>query len=99
MRRLIEGELRAAWEDDGRDRAPGGVGDRPRTPDPLLIEFRDRRVEVVAHEVGAEIVAHAAVVARELHVGGRPVRTGYVEAVATDPHRQGNGFGSRVMTE
>lgn len=47
---------------------------------------------------GADPVAHAAVVPRELHVDGRPFRTGYLEGVATEPHRQGIGFGSRVMT-
>ena len=43
------------------------------------------------------IVAHASVVARELHVAGIPMRTGYVEAVATMPHLQGRGFGTAVM--
>ncbi len=43
------------------------------------------------------IVGHAAVVARELQVEGRPLRTGYVEAVATLPDLQGKGVGSRVM--
>jgi aminoglycoside 2'-N-acetyltransferase I len=43
------------------------------------------------------IVAHAAVVEREIQVGGRPLRTGYVEAVATEPGRQGRGLGSLVM--
>ena len=52
----------------------------------------------VVLDIGGEIVAHAAVVERELHVDGRPLRTGYVEAVATTPARQGEGFGSRVMT-
>lgn len=46
-----------------------------------------------------EIVAHASVVERELHVGGRPLRTGYVEAVATHPRLQGSGLGTRVMTD
>ena len=46
-----------------------------------------------------EIAAHASVVERELHVGGRPLRTGYVEAVATAPLRQGEGLGSLVMAE
>jgi aminoglycoside 2'-N-acetyltransferase I len=45
--------------------------------------------------VGAE--AHAAVVARTIEVGGRPVRAGYVEGVATAPARQGHGLGTRVM--
>ena len=42
---------------------------------------------------------HASVVERELHVGDRALRTGYVEAVATAPDRQGQGFGSIVMTD
>ena len=50
-------------------------------------------------ELDGEIVAHAAVVERELHVGGEAFRTGYVEAVATDPARQGVGLGSIVMTD
>jgi aminoglycoside 2'-N-acetyltransferase I len=50
-------------------------------------------------ELDGEIVAHAAVVERELHVDERPVRTGYVEAVATRPNLQARGFGTRVMAE
>jgi aminoglycoside 2'-N-acetyltransferase I len=50
-------------------------------------------------EQGGEIVAHASVVERELHVGGQPLRTGYVEAVATHPRLQGGGLGTRVMTD
>lgn len=50
-------------------------------------------------DVDGEIVAHASVVERELHVDGRPLRTGYVEAVATAPARQGAGHGSILMTE
>ena len=53
----------------------------------------------VVLDIDGQIVCHAAVVARELHVAGRPLRTGYVEAVATAPDRQGKGFGSRVMIE
>ena len=45
------------------------------------------------------IVSHASVVERELHVGGRPLRTGYVEAVGTAVERQGAGFGSLVMAD
>jgi aminoglycoside 2'-N-acetyltransferase I len=48
-------------------------------------------------ELGGSIVAHAAVVERALEVDGRPVRTGYVEAVATDPARQAGGFGTKLM--
>jgi aminoglycoside 2'-N-acetyltransferase I len=45
------------------------------------------------------IVAHASVVERELHTGGHRLATGYVEAVATSPNRQGQGHGSAVMRE
>jgi aminoglycoside 2'-N-acetyltransferase I len=48
-------------------------------------------------DLGGEVVAHAAVVERDLHVDGRPLRTGYVEAVATAPDRQGIGLGSLLM--
>lgn len=44
-----------------------------------------------------EILSHASVVERVLEIGGRPLRTGYVEAVATDPGAQGRGHGSAVM--
>jgi len=50
-------------------------------------------------ELDREIVAHAAVVEREIHVGRHALRTGYVEAVATAPARQGLGLGSIVMTD
>jgi aminoglycoside 2'-N-acetyltransferase I len=50
-------------------------------------------------ELDGEIVAHAAVVERRLYVEGQPLRTGYVEAVATSPERQGLGLGSIVMTD
>ena len=50
-------------------------------------------------EIDGEIVTHASVVEREIHVGGRPLRTGYVEAVATAPEREDEGFGSMVMTD
>jgi aminoglycoside 2'-N-acetyltransferase I len=45
------------------------------------------------------VVAHAAVVPRLLEVGTRQVRAGYVEGVATDPGRQGEGWGTVAMTE
>jgi aminoglycoside 2'-N-acetyltransferase I len=50
-------------------------------------------------DVEGEIAAHASVVERELHVDGRPVRTGYVEAVATAPSLQGTGLGTQVMRD
>jgi aminoglycoside 2'-N-acetyltransferase I len=46
---------------------------------------------------GEMILAHASVVERAVEVGGRLLRTGYVEAVATAPARQGARYGSRVM--
>jgi aminoglycoside 2'-N-acetyltransferase I len=46
---------------------------------------------------GGAVVAHAAVVPRDLHVDGHPVDAGYVEAVATAPARRREGFGTRVM--
>lgn len=52
----------------------------------------------ILHEDGL-IVSHAAVVERTLEFAGTPVRTGYVEAVATLPERQGEGHASRVMAE
>ncbi len=48
-------------------------------------------------DLDGEIVAHASVVERVLWVGAQPIRTGYVEAVATDPDNQGRGFGTLVM--
>jgi aminoglycoside 2'-N-acetyltransferase I len=48
---------------------------------------------------GGALVAHAAVVPRDLRVDGRPVDAGYVEAVATAPARQGEGLGTLAMRE
>jgi aminoglycoside 2'-N-acetyltransferase I len=48
-------------------------------------------------EVDGAVVSHASVVERALHVAERPLRAGYVEAVATDPAHQGKGYGSKVM--
>jgi aminoglycoside 2'-N-acetyltransferase I len=45
------------------------------------------------------VLAHAAVVPRALEVDGRPLRTGYLEAVATDRSRQGEGLGSLVLAD
>src|SRR4029077_4047630 len=43
------------------------------------------------------ILCHASVVPRELHVEERPLRTGYVEAMATRPELQGRGIGTEVL--
>jgi aminoglycoside 2'-N-acetyltransferase I len=48
-------------------------------------------------EADGGIVAHASVVARVIDVGGRALRTGYVEAVAVRPELQRTGLGSEVM--
>jgi aminoglycoside 2'-N-acetyltransferase I len=50
-------------------------------------------------DLNGTIIVHASVVERELHVDGHPLRSGYVEAVATTPDRQGKGFGSHVMAD
>jgi len=53
--------------------------------------------EHFVQDLVGEIVSHAAVVQRSLEIGGRLLRTGYVEAVATAPDEQGKGHGSLVM--
>jgi aminoglycoside 2'-N-acetyltransferase I len=53
----------------------------------------------VVLDIAGEIVAHGSVVERALEIDHRPVRTGYVEAVATAPGRQARGYGTRVMRE
>ena len=53
----------------------------------------------VVLDIEGRIVAHASVVERDIHVAGRSLRTGYVEAVATAADRQREGFGSLVMAE
>jgi aminoglycoside 2'-N-acetyltransferase I len=50
-------------------------------------------------DVDGILVTHASVVEREIQVDGRPLRTAYVEAVATDPERHGAGYGSIVMDD
>ncbi|HEX5147963.1 MAG TPA: GNAT family N-acetyltransferase [Candidatus Limnocylindrales bacterium] len=50
-------------------------------------------------DLDGEIVAHASVVEREIRVGDRPLRTGYVEAVATATDHQSRGYGSVLMTD
>lgn len=78
--------FRAAWEDD---------------PEEFTEEDWEHAVgglHFVLEEGGA-IVAHASVVERQLETGGRRLRTGYVEAVATSPLHQRRGLGSAVMRE
>lgn len=51
----------------------------------------------VIGSAGGRIVAHGSVVQRDIHVGGRPLETGYVESVAVEPAAQGRGHGTAVM--
>ena len=50
----------------------------------------------LAHE-GKELASHAVVTERWLHVGGRRLRTAYVDAVATLPEYQRRGHATAVM--
>jgi aminoglycoside 2'-N-acetyltransferase I len=50
-------------------------------------------------DVDGVVVAHASVVPREIHVDVRPLRAGYVEAVATAAPWQGRGLGTLVMSD
>ena len=47
--------------------------------------------------LGGELVAHGAVVERQLLYDGRSLRTGYVEAVAVDPAHRRRGHAAAVM--
>jgi aminoglycoside 2'-N-acetyltransferase I len=46
---------------------------------------------------GDDILCHAALIERGLVAGDTPLRTGYVEGVATRSRSRGQGHGSRVM--
>ncbi len=50
-------------------------------------------------DLAGDILAHGSVVERELSIRGVPLRTGYVEAIATAPAHQRKGLGTRVMAE
>ena len=51
---------------------------------------------VLVEDRGA-VVSHASVIERRFELDGTPLRTGFVEAVATLPGRQGAGHASEVM--
>lgn len=54
-------------------------------------------VHVLARD-GRQLIGHASAVPRSIRFGDQPWRTvAYVEAVATDPVRQGEGIGRQVM--
>ena len=50
-------------------------------------------------DIAGVTVAHASVVPRELHLGDRPLATGYVEGVAVAEEHRRHGYGHRVMSE
>jgi aminoglycoside 2'-N-acetyltransferase I len=50
----------------------------------------------ILEQAGA-VLAYASVALRELHAGGLPLRTGYVEAVATRPDVQSRGHGTTIV--
>jgi aminoglycoside 2'-N-acetyltransferase I len=53
------------------------------------------------HAIGVEdgrIVAHGAVVERELHAAGRSLRTGYLEGVAVVPELQRRRLGTAIVS-
>ena len=78
--------FRAAWSDD------------PEAFTEEDWEHATGGIHLIVEDEG-EIVAHAAVVERDLETNGHRLRTGYVEAVATDPARQRRGHGTAVMQE
>lgn len=55
-------------------------------------------LHVLAHRDGV-LVGHAAVVARQMLVGDRTLRTGYVEAVAVAPGARRQGVAGALMAE
>jgi aminoglycoside 2'-N-acetyltransferase I len=48
-------------------------------------------------EEGGRIIGHASVVPRPLEVDGRPIRSGYVEAVAVHPAWRGRRIATRML--
>ncbi len=50
-------------------------------------------------EQDGRIVGHASVVERAIHVAGRPMRTGYVEAVAVHPAWRHRGIATELMAQ
>jgi aminoglycoside 2'-N-acetyltransferase I len=74
----------------------------------LHAAFDDLEQEDVDHAMGGvhwlaerdgRLVGHCSVVPRTLEADGRPIRTGYVEAVAVHPALQRSGVGTRLMVE
>ena len=64
-----------------------------------LFEDFTGSVHILARDESGTLVSHAMWVTRWLQPEGHaPLRTAYVEAVATMPDQQGRGFGTAVMT-
>ena len=76
--------LRAAFQDDGE-----GFTDDDW-------EHAAGGTHFLLEQAGA-VLAYASVALRELQADGRPLRAGYVEAVATRPDVQGRGHGTTVV--
>jgi len=78
--------FRVAWSDD---------------PDPFSDDDWEHAIGGVHFllEEGSDLLAHASVVERELHVGRHRLATGYVEAVATWPIHQRRAYGSALMRQ
>lgn len=80
------GDPDGEFDDDDWDHALGGVH--------VVV------LDGPASGAGADAVplAHAAVVPRVLRCAGRPLHTGYVEAVAVAADQRGRGLGTAVMS-
>ena len=80
-------ELRTLWNRAFGDRFTDDDADHAYGGVHVLVRAGDR------------LVGHASAVPRRIRFGDGPWRTiGYVEAVATDPQRQGEGVGRRTMS-
>lgn len=79
-------ELRQLWDRAFGDRFSDHDADHAYGGVHVLVRAGDR------------LVGHASAVPRRIRFGAQPWRTvAYVEAVATDPDRQGEGIGRRSM--
>jgi aminoglycoside 2'-N-acetyltransferase I len=96
VRRVASDDLRAEEVAALRDLFDAAWGNKGSafTPEDFDHAFGGTHF-IVEHE--GRIVSHGSVIARELHSGELRLATGYVEAVATMPSRQGRGHGSTVM--
>jgi aminoglycoside 2'-N-acetyltransferase I len=99
VRRVVTAELDSADLAAIQAMLVAAVGDDPEEafgPDDW--QHTIGGTHVLAAE-GGVVAGHASVIERSIEVGGRPLRTGYVEGVATREDRRGSGIGSTVMRE